>query len=289
VIQKIIQPHLANLVGELSVRRILPRGGRGVGPFLFLDDFGPWEYTPGTRSFDVPPHPHIGLSTLTYLTDGEILHRDSLGSVQPILPGDVNWMTAGRGIVHSERISSARGTEKFILRGLQAWVALPGNRESCDPSFTHHPRASLPRWRENQVEFTLLAGLAFGRQSPVECFSRLFYFFIEAEPGGRVKFSPDGQEVCFYLRSGVIEIENQEYSGPILLVFRSDIHVEWTARTAVVGAFLGGDSLGPRHMFWNFVASSRDKIETAKRDWEAQKFPKIAGETEWIPLPTEKK
>ena len=285
MIERIIEPHIVPLVGALTVNRVLPRGGRGVGPFFFLDHFGPWMHEPGSSALDVPPHPHTGLSTLTYLFEGEILHRDSLGNVQPILPGEVNWMTAGKGVVHSERVPLERSGERFQVQGLQAWVALPESHETIDPWFSHHDHASVPRWAAEGVSYALLAGEALGRQSPVQCYSRLFYLMIEAEVGRRIEFDPEGQEACFYLLSGEVTVDGQKIRGPSLIIFKPGTSVAIASESPVRGAFLGGENIGPRHMEWNFVSSSRERIEQAKRDWREQKFQKIPGETEWIPLP----
>jgi redox-sensitive bicupin YhaK (pirin superfamily) len=285
VIKRVIAPHRVPLVGDASVLRVLPRGGKGVGPFIFLDHMGPWPIAPGSTSFDIAQHPHIGLSTLTYLFDGEIEHRDSLGTVQRIRPGEVNWMTAGRGVVHSERTSRIEARAPFALHGLQAWVVLPEALEGSDPSFQHAAREALPEWTHAGVRHRLLVGSFAGRQSPVRGHSRLFYVHLEAAADARFSFNPDGQESALYLLEGTVSVEGTAHVGPTLLVFEPGRPVEAKALTDTRAMLLGGDPLGPRQLEWNFVSSSRATIEQAKADWSAQRFPRVPGETEWIPLP----
>jgi len=279
-------PRTVPLVEGMTVRRVLPlRGGRMLGPFAFLDEIPPTEFGPG-KNGDVGPHPHIGLSTLSYLFEGRIIHRDSLGNVQAITPGDVNWMTAGKGIVHSERIPSEDRDRGARIHLLQAWVALPVGMEEVDPSFQHHAAESLPRFEVNGVKVHLVAGSAFGRSADVRISSRLFYFCAEMEQGQKLDFDPEFQESGFYLLSGEIEVEGQVFSAPKLIVFKPGSPIRINSKQASRGVLLGGDRLdGQRTIYWNFVSSSKDRIEQAKRDWRAQVMPKIPGETEFIPLP----
>ncbi|MFL5815250.1 MAG: pirin family protein [Bdellovibrionia bacterium] len=286
MIERIIEPRVAALVEGISVKRILPRGGRGVGPFIFLDHMGPWDYQPGKNSVDVAPHPHIGLSTLTYLFEGELYHRDSLGSRQVVTPGDVNWMTAGNGIAHSERVSPEFKDKPQTIHGLQAWVSLPNEVEDMDPSFAHHGKASLPRFSLGGVDFTLIAGSAFGKRSPVKTHSRLFYLETKFRAGAEIKFDPEGQEIAFYFMDGRIEVMNQIIDGPKILIFKQGEQISFRALDEVHGVLLGGDSLGPKKIWWNFVSSTQEKIDAAKSRWLEQKFPKVPEEDEFIPLPS---
>lgn len=296
MIDRVLEPHVVPLIGDLTVRRVLPRGGRGVGPFIFLDHMGPWQFEPGKTKADVLPHPHIGLSTLAYLFEGETLHRDSLGSVQSIQPGAVNWMTAGKGIAHSERVPEHLKLSPHRSHGLQAWVALPEHEEDRDPSFEHHPKETIPRHEGGPagVKVTLIAGEALGLRSPVKTHSRLFYFHVEAErTEGSFLFDPEGQECAFYLISGSVQVRDEGpdeaawkiFSSPVLLIFKPDAKAEIRASSAFSGVFLGGDSLGKRFISWNLVSSSQAKIDAAKQRWKDQQFDKIPGETEYIPWP----
>ncbi|MDR3607083.1 MAG: pirin family protein [Oligoflexia bacterium] len=286
MIERILEPHVVPLVHDLSVRRALPRGGRGVGPFIFLDHMGVWNYEPG-KSIDIAPHPHIGLSTLTYLFEGELLHRDSLQTKQLIQPGDVNWMTAGGGVAHSERMSPRLANTPHRIHGLQAWVALPAEQEDRPASFTHHPRASLPEFSIGAIQYKLIAGEAFGRKSPVETFSPLFYLDVRLGADSKLVFDPARQECAFYLISGSISVGGNEIASPQLIIFKTGAKVEFDAKSGTHGVLLGGESVGPRKIWWNFVATTQDRIENAKALWREQKFPRIPEETEFIPLPPE--
>jgi redox-sensitive bicupin YhaK (pirin superfamily) len=274
------------LIGGMTVRRILPyRTRRSVGPFTFLDEMGPHQTEPGSIG-DVPPHPHIGLATVTYLFEGEILHRDSLGSVQKILPGDVNWMTAGKGIVHSERLTLDFRNERGTLHGLQAWVALPMETEDQDPSFAHFDQSELPSFEVSGVRIRLIAGEAFGYASPVKTNSKLFYFSCSFPTEQSFTFDPQGQEAAMYLIEGEVVVDERTFAAPAMIVFHpgSTLHVSSNIHSRAV--LFGGQPLeGPRHMYWNFVSSSVEKIEKAKQRWRHQQFPKIEGETEFVPLP----
>lgn len=286
-IAHLIRPKTRDLGDGLTVRRILPSiEARSVGPFVFLDHIGPVTFAPG-QGMDVRPHPHIGLATVTYLFDGEILHRDSLGYVQPIRPGDVNWMTAGKGIVHSERTSDEKRASGFSLHGLQSWVGLPQADEEVDPTFHHHPSSALPEWVEGGVSFKLIAGKSFGRTSPVKVYAETLYVAAVFEAGGSVLLPDEHEERAIYVAEGAVETEGQIVEAGELAVFKPGKTVTLTA--GAEGAktmLLGGAPMdGPRHMWWNFVSSSKERIEQAKAEWQAQAYGTVPGETEFIPLP----
>jgi redox-sensitive bicupin YhaK (pirin superfamily) len=284
-----IQARSRALTGEVTVRRVLPAlARRMVGPFIFFDHMGPVRLAPG-RGLDVPPHPHIGLATVTYLFDGEILHRDSIGSEQLITPGAVNWMTAGRGVVHSERTPVSARDAGARLHGLQSWVALPTVVEEVEPSFRHHPASTLPVVVLEDTRVRVLAGSAFGVTSPVQVLSPLFYADAELEPGGALDV-PDGHAArAAYVVEGSISSDGKEYGAGTMIVFREGV----AARVSGVGrartVLLGGAPLdGERHIWWNFVSSSLERIEQAKRAWKERRFPTIPGdEHERVPLPPE--
>jgi redox-sensitive bicupin YhaK (pirin superfamily) len=268
-------------LGGFEVGRVLPFGKRRmVGPFIFFDRMGPVDFPPGLpRSVDVRPHPHIGLSTLTYLFAGEIMHRDSVGSEQPVRPGEVNWMTAGRGITHSERFERAR-REGGPMDGIQAWVALPREQEETDPSFSHHAA------RVVDEGLRLIAGEAFGEKSPVPVYSPLFYLHCELAVGARAELPAGYSERAAYVATGTVEIDGRPFEAGQMLVFQSKGAPAITARTPATVMLLGGEPLGQRFIEWNFVSSSRERIEQAKADWRAgrMKLPDL-DDQEFIPLP----
>jgi redox-sensitive bicupin YhaK (pirin superfamily) len=274
-------------LGGFEVRRILPFGGGSmVGPFIFLDHMGPVTFTAG-QGIDVRPHPHVCLATVTYLFDGEIEHRDSLGVVQTIRPGDVNWMTAGNGIVHSERTGATLRAAGHRLHGLQSWVALPQSDEETDPAFHHFAAAQLPSREADGVRMRLIAGEAFGLRSPVQVFSRMFYVDAACEAGATIALPVEHAQRAVYVVEGSIEIEGRTFAEGTLLVFVEGEAVTLRAKSACRVALLGGEPLeGKRHIWWNFVASSPERIERAKHEWADGKFPPVPGETEFIPLPT---
>jgi redox-sensitive bicupin YhaK (pirin superfamily) len=256
-----------------------------VGPFIFFDQMGPGEFLAG-RGLDVRPHPHIGLSTVTYLFNGEILHRDSLGSQQPIVPGDVNWMTAGRGIAHSERTPDVQRASGQKMLGLQSWIALPAASEEIAPSFQHYAAADLPTVSDNGFTARVIAGSAFGATSPVAMVSPWFYTEVTAQAGIRVPLDPDHEERAIYVVDGEIEIAGDRYEGPRLLIFRPGDRITVNTIRPTRMMFLGGDALeGPRHLWWNFVSSSKERIEQAKQDWKTGRFAHVPNEHEFIPLP----
>ncbi len=282
------KPHDSLIAEGFRVRRSLPfRGGRGVGPFVFLDHMGPLELRAGATA-DVGAHPHIGLATLTYLFEGDIEHRDSLGTIQVIRPGDVNWMTAGRGISHAEKTPPASRGKDRRLEGLQCWVALPRESEDVEPSFEHHAAPRLPEIEGPGLRGRLIAGEAFGRRSPVRTYSRLFYVHAQLEAGARLDFDPSGQEAALYLLRGDVEIAGEARDEAGLYVAPPGARLVATSRAGAEFVLLGGDALAERRtIWWNFVASSKEKIEDAKRRWRAQEFGRVPGETTWIPLPGE--
>jgi redox-sensitive bicupin YhaK (pirin superfamily) len=269
--------------GGLAVRRVLPSVQRRmVGPFIFFDYFGPVDLPPD-RPVAVRPHPHIHLATVTYLFEGEMIHRDSLGSHQAIRPGAINWMTAGRGIVHSER--SEPGVTRR-MHGIQLWCALPTAHEETEPTFVHHPADTLPSITEDGVTIRVLAGEAFGARSPVATLSRLFYVDASAPRAATIAM-PDYPERAVFIVAGAVLADGARFEPGHLLVLAGGraVRLEVEAGTRLV--VLGGDPLdGPRHIYWNFVSSSRERIEEAKRAWREGRFPKVPGdEIESIPLP----
>jgi redox-sensitive bicupin YhaK (pirin superfamily) len=280
----------AHDIGGFEVRRALPATERQmIGPFIFFDQMGPGEFLTG-RGLDVRPHPHIGLATVTYLFDGAIQHRDSLGSDQPIVPGDVNWMTAGRGIAHSERTDQAARSHANRLFGIQSWVALPRSHEESAPAFVHHPAASLPVIEDGGTRLRLIAGTGWGAAAPVATVSDLFYADAVLGAGAVVPLPDEHEERGAYVVEGDVEIAGDRFAAGRMLVFRTGDKL--ALRAGPHGArvlLLGGAAMdGPRHLFWNFVSSSRERIEQAKADWRAGRFGKVPGdETEFIPLPVQ--
>lgn len=285
-VETVVVPQVSDLGGGFKVMRALPSVRRRmVGPFVFLDQMGPVELAAGS-GLDVQPHPHIGLATVTYLFDGEILHRDSLGNVQPIRPGELNWMTAGRGIVHSERTPPELRSSGSHLAGLQAWVALPERDEESEPAFAHHGAAELPVIDAPGLSVRLIAGEAFGARSPVATHSPLFYADVTLAPPARLQVPIEHVERAAYIVAGSVAIDGATYSAGQLLVLRRGAEVLITASSATRLMLLGGEPPdGPRHVWWNFVSSSRERIEQAKADWRAGRFAPVPGETEFIPLP----
>jgi len=281
----LLQPHLRDL-GEFRVRRLLPAfPNKMVGPFIFFDHFGPVTFERG-KGADVRPHPHIGLATVTYLFEGAMLHRDSLGSIQRIEPGDVNWMTAGRGIVHSERTPADERSGGQRLHGLQTWVALPLDHERGDPSFSHHPKSTLPRIEFPGVRMQLLAGSAFGKRAPTPTFSPIFYVAVEMEEGAELDLPPEHEERGVYAIEGELAAGDATLSLHHLAVLPAGETVRIRALKPSRLALLGGAKMdGDRLIWWNFVASSRDLIDAASARWRAQDYPPVPGETEFIPLP----
>ena len=287
---QILKGHTRDLGGGLIVSRVLPGAPYGqpnqmVGPFIFFDQMGPTTVAPG-QNVDVRPHPHIGLATVTWLFEGELIHRDSLGVVQPIAPGDVNWMTAGAGIVHSERHDPVKRKSARAMSGIQSWVALPKAHEEDEPSFSHHAAPTLPRIRLPGVEMRLIAGTAFGEQSPATTFSKMFYLAAEMEAGATLTLPAEHEERGVYLVQGSAAVDGVDLPERNLAFTASETETKIQARTPSRLMLLGGEKMdGPRHIWWNFVASSKERIEAAKQRWRDQAFAPVPGETEFIPLP----
>lgn len=275
-------------VGGFFVRRVLPTIQRKlVGPFIFYDHLCRVDFAPG-QGLDVRPHPHIALATLTYLFEGSFLHRDSLGYVQPVRPGEVNWMIAGRGIAHSERTPPELRQSGGPLHGIQCWIALPREHEEVAPSFHHHSRDSIPRISGPGVELTVIAGTAYGAVSPVQVLSPTLYVHARVSPGASFEADEQHAERAVYVASGTLLLDEAEYEQGNLVLLPPGARVTLASRTGADLMLLGGAPLeGERHIYWNFVSSSLDRIEQAKQDWVAGRFGKVVGdEHEFIPLPS---
>ena len=274
-------------LGGFEVGRVLPYAKhRMVGPFIFFDHMGPMDFQAGfPKSVDVRPHPHIGLSTVTYLFQGEITHRDSIGAIQEINPGEVNWMTAGRGITHSERFDDMRRTGG-PLHGIQAWVALPDGLEETDPSFHHHGVDDLPTYEGGGMWARLIAGKAFGAEAKVKTHSPMFYAHWALQPGAVAALPAEYPERAAYVAEGSIEVDGHTYGAGQMLVFAPGETVTVKAQTQAIVMLLGGEPVGPRFIEWNFVSSSKERLDQAKADWKAgrMKLPD-ADDQEFIPLP----
>ncbi|HEY9090457.1 pirin family protein [Parasphingorhabdus sp.] len=288
MIEMVINQRRRDLGGGFEIGRVLPFAKRRmVGPFVFFDHMGPLDLAPGIdRSMDVRPHPHIGLSTVSYLFSGEIMHRDSLGYEQPVRPHEVNWMTAGSGITHSERLEKARA-HGDRLHGIQAWVALPDGQEEIAPSFSHHSGDDLPQWNEGGVVGHLIAGSAYGLTAGAKALSPLFYAHIDMAPGSTAEI-PDGhKERAIYIAAGSVEMDGSRYeAGTMLVLGAGASHVQALEQSSVM--MLGGEPVGERFIYWNFVSSSKDRLAQAAADWKSgrMKLPDADNE-EYIPLPGE--
>ncbi|MES2274956.1 MAG: pirin family protein [Bacteroidota bacterium] len=276
-------------IGNFMVGRLLPfQGKRMVGPFIFIDHMGPAQLAAG-QNLDIPPHPHIGLSTLTYLFEGNINHKDSLGTSIEIKPGQVNWMTAGRGIVHSERTPDRlRDTEKK-LHGLQIWVALPKDLEDMEPTFFHSNEDELPAWEQDGVVYTLVAGTIAGKTSPVPVYSPLYFLQLKSKTAQTVKLGKHLYgEVGLYILEGSIESDGTTFEPKELLVAKDSSLCEFTMNANTTIYFFGGDAFAEeRFIYWNFVATDHQTIDDAKAKWAAQQFGTVPGETDFVPLPPE--
>ncbi|ODU54858.1 MAG: hypothetical protein ABS99_08560 [Acetobacteraceae bacterium SCN 69-10] len=281
----VVEPSSKDL-GGFSVRRALPSiKRRMVGPFVFLDHMGPALMAQG-QGMDVRPHPHIGLATLTYLTEGSFVHRDSLGSLQEIRPGEVNWMTAGRGIAHSERTGTQTRLAPHRIHGIQSWIALPKAHEETDPGFAHHDVDSLPAVTDRGVSLRLIVGGMFGQRAPVRTFSDMFYADAELAPGAALPLPAEHVERAVYVMQGAVEIAGDVFAAPRLLVFRPGDAITLRATEPSRVLLLGGEPMdGPRHIWWNFVSSSQDRIDAAKADWKSGRFAPVPDDREFIPLP----
>lgn len=281
-------------LGGFEVGRVLPwTKRRSVGPFVFFDHMGPKQMAANLpRKVDVRPHPHIGLSTITYLYAGEIVHRDSLGFHQVIRPGEVNWMTAGRGISHSERFETMR-EHGGLLHGIQAWIALPAADEETAPAFVHHAAEELPIERDGGVSRRVIAGKAFGKSSPVRTHSPIVYVHIELEAGASTAIpeshGPEGySERAAFVAAGTVRVGRESYEAGNMIVFTRDSQPRIVADTNATVMLLGGEPLGERHVWWNFVSSRPERIEQAKADWRAGRIALPVGDAdEFIPLPEE--
>ena len=275
-------------LGEFTVRRSLPDARRRlVGPFIFFDHMGPTVFAPG-NGVNVRAHPHIGLATITYLFEGRIRHRDSLGYDQEITPGAVNWMTAGRGIVHSERTPPALKKSGSPLHGIQSWVALPSADEECEPAFDHYPADRIPVVERDGVTIRVILGEAFGAKSPVRTASETLYAELRLEAGSTLDVDSDAEEKAIYIVSGSVAVhgENEPSAAGTLLVFAANAAPVISVREASVVMLLGGAPIdGSRTIWWNFVSSSKSRIERAKADWRDKRFDMIEDETDFIPLP----
>jgi redox-sensitive bicupin YhaK (pirin superfamily) len=279
----LIEPRATDL-GEFSVRRALPsRERRMVGPFVFFDHMGPAAFPPG-KGIAVRPHPHIGIATITYLFEGEIMHRDSLGVVQPIQAGAVNLMVAGRGIVHSER-AGADLEMLSHLHGIQSWIALPVAEQECAPAFTHYSAAQLPQVDLGGARVRIIMGAAFGQSSPVQTFSDTLYLDCALEAGAELALPGSAEELAFYVAAGSVSVGD-------ITIETGKMAVVCPGRTLTIRALadcrvmvIGGANIGPRHIEWNFVSDSRERIERAKQDWREGRFPPVPGDDEFIPLP----
>ena len=272
-------------LGAFSVRRVLPhRDVRSVGPFVFFDHMGPADFKPG-QGIDVAPHPHIGLATVTYIFEGAIRHHDSLGSLLEIKPGDLNWMHAGRGITHSERETDAVRNSAHKLDGLQLWVAVPEEDEESDPEFFHVVKNDLPIIEDAGLHMRLIAGEAFGKRAPVPVKSKLFYLDVHMDEGAQLLLPGENQEAALYVVSGTLRIDGVAYAPQSFIYVAPEEIPDIVAQSDCRVMLLGGLSVGYRHLWWNFVSSSKERIDQAKADWAAGNFPQIDGEDDIIPLP----
>ena len=279
--------HFKDLGGGFTVRRLLPAlQQRSVGPFLFFDHFGPVTVQPANE-YDVRPHPHIGLATVTYLFSGAILHRDSLGSVQQIEPGAINWMTAGRGIVHSERRPPTLAHQSYVNHGIQLWAALPLGQEDCPPSFTHTPASAIGQLVVGDATVRVLIGSAFGVTSPVATMSPTLYLDVQLPAGGMLELPALAQEMAVYTVDAAVQLDGQPLAGHTMAVLPPAVSARLQAgATGARLMVIGGAPLdAPRHMWWNFVSSNKERIVQAAHDWETDQMGQVPGDTERIPLP----
>lgn len=287
-VDTVILPPVRDLGDGFTVRRALPSAHRRmVGPFIFFDQMGPAAFR-GGEGLDVRPHPHIGLATITYLLDGEIMHRDSVGSIQPIRPGEVNWMTAGSGIVHSERTAPELRSVGSSLYGLQTWIALPQGKEEIDAAFAHHKADEIPFVEDAGTKLTVIAGSSDGLRSPVATLSDMVYADIVLAPGARYQLRAEHVERAVYVVEGAVQVLGQTggFANGELVVFKPDAEIILSADTGARLMLIGGEPFPEgRQIFWNFVSSSRDRIEQAKDDWRAGRFARVPDEEDFIPLP----
>ena len=285
-VQLTLGGHAKDLGGGFLVRRFLPSAQRqAVGPFLFFDHFGPVRVLPGA-SHDVRPHPHIGLATVTYLFEGAIMHRDSVGSVRRIAPGAINWMTAGRGIVHSERAPEDLKETTYLNHGIQLWAALPREHEEASPDFSHTPEADIPSLQVGQANVRVLIGQAFGRASPVRTFSQTVYLDVQLAAGAVFELPPLAAELALYAIDGDIEVDGEVIPSQTLAVLTPGAPAAILARAPVRLMVLGGEALdGKRFIWWNFVSSRKERIAQASEDWDRQAMGQVEGDPEFIVQP----
>ena len=291
MIKRIINKRIHDLSGGFEVGRVLPfHAQRMVGPYIFFDHMGPVDLAPGiSRELDVKPHPHIGLATVTYLYDGALTHRDSLGFQQEIRPGEVNWMVAGSGITHSERFEHARAHGAHI-HGIQAWVALPIEHEECRPAFYHHEGDDLPTWEEKGVRGRLIAGSTEGMTAAVKVHSPQFYLHWDMDAGSERVLPSEYSERAVYVATGSADVGGQTLAAGQMALLEPGQDTPVRAAAAATVMALGGEPIGERFMFWNFVSSSRDRLEQAKEDWRQQRMKLPDGDDqEFVPLPAEKR
>jgi len=282
-VELIIEPQEKDL-GEFTVRRVLPAAERQtVGPFIFFDHMGPAELPPGV-GIQVRPHPHIGIATVTYLFEGEIMHRDSLGFVQPIQARAVNLMTAGRGIVHSERAGDDLD-ETARLHGIQSWMALPDHEEEHEPAFKHYPAADLPEFDMDGVTVRVIIGEAYGHTSPVHSYSGTLYLECSMPPGSTFTLPDNQPELAACIVSGEVTIDGPTYTEGLMAIACPGATLELTSNSDSRVMVIGGETIGERHLWWNFVSSSRERIEKAQVDWLEKRFAHVPGDDEFIPLP----
>lgn len=273
-------------IGGFEVRRALPHARRRmVGPFIFFDQMGPAQFQAG-QGVDVRPHPHIGLATVSYLFDGRIMHRDSEGNALEITPGAMNLMTAGRGIAHSERTPAELRAAGATLSGIQSWIALPQAHEECEPSFQHYPAGSLPQIEDGGMRARVIAGAAFGMAAPVSQLSDWFYVDVQLAAGAAMPLDPDYEERAIYVADGAVDIAGETFAAAQMLIFRPGDRITVRATRDARLIALGGAAMdGPRHIWWNFVSSRKERIEQAKADWAAGRFKPVPGDSDFIPLP----
>lgn len=284
MIKHLLRPAEKDL-GGLIVRRLFPVvGHKNVGPFVFFDHFGALGFAPG-EGMDIPPHPHIGLSTVTYLFDGEILHRDSLGNVQAIKPGEINLMVSGKGIVHSERTAPDIREDGQMLHGLQLWLALPREDEDCEPAFYHYDAVEIPSLSANGCQLKVLIGEAYGLRSPVFTHCPTLYFECRLEAGVNLELPVDIEEMGVFVISGQVKSGGGTIHQHQLAILDTSQLESLSASTQSHFVVIGGEPQGKRHIYWNFVSTAGEKIEQAKQDWRLGNFPPVPGETEFIPLP----
>lgn len=282
-----IIPERAASIGSFMVGRLLPfKNKRMVGPFAFIDHMGPLTVAPGA-DMDIPPHPHIGLSTLTFLFEGSIMHRDSLGTEVQIDPGAVNWMTAGKGVVHSERSPGHLKNAERYLHGLQIWVALPKEKEDIDPVFSHVEALDIPSWEENGLKYKLIAGTLMGKTSPVPVYSPLYMLEVKATTEMEVSIGDHlFGESALYILEGQVEAEGNTFESKNILIAADSKLCSFRMKPNTTVYIFGGEAFPEeRFIFWNFVSSDKNKIEKAVEDWKQTKFPKIAGEDDFVPFP----